>query len=190
MNILVFSTASVRDEHPITTFSCKGKTDGNYLHSNDCTRFISCSGNVASERDCPPCNHELDPIRCLSTGRLVYSDIKDTCLWADETECKVGGGGEIDRPTTEPTEIGTSDPEISPITEHPENGTALEGKPCDPKICKTEGDCLHYFRCDPVSEIWVKEKCGKGLLWNPNSSDGKKHVCTRQFTEILINKDA
>lgn len=171
-------TASVRDIHPIQSFNCKGKADGNYLHPTDCTRFMSCSANVGSERDCPPCDHKLDPIRCKSTNRLVYSDTQDTCVWADQTECKVGGDSVIDPPTSESTASEATDrPEVSPITQQPENGTSLEGKPCDPKLCKTEGDCLHYFRCDPVSKIWIKEKCGTGLLWNPNGSNGKKHVC-------------
>lgn len=65
---------------------CLDKQDGNYPLPWDCTRFISCSGGIASERDCASCN--VDPIRCPE-GRTVYNFDVDKCLWADETECKI-----------------------------------------------------------------------------------------------------
>ncbi len=149
---------------------------------------MSCAKHNASERNCPPCNHELDPTRCLSAGRLVYSEAKDTCLWADETECKNGGDGDAEKGSSQPSEPPYRPPPGPPEgedrggerEEKPGGGggpPAQEGKHCDPALCKNEGYCLHYFRCDPGSKTWVKERCGAGLLWNP-LSNGTKQVCT------------
>ncbi len=180
VNILVHLTASTRHIHIIDPVYCQGRADGNYLHPTDCTRFVYCANQNASEKNCPPCNHELDPNRCLSAGRLVFSEAKDTCLWADETECKNGGDSENVHSTTEPyyapAPVRPPPPEdrvVAPVEKGP---PAQEGKHCDPALCINEGYCLHYFRCDPSKKTWVKEKCGRGLLWNPIGADGKKHV--------------
>lgn len=52
-------------------YDCSDKPDGNYYHPADCTRFVSCSGGIASERDCANCN--VDPERC-PLGRTVYDE--------------------------------------------------------------------------------------------------------------------
>jgi hypothetical protein len=170
-------SASLLEKHPIDWYDCSGKSDGNYLHPTDCTRFISCSGHIASERDCANCDPSLHPGRCPSVGRLVYNDTVDECLWADQTECKLGDGDE-GKTTYEPPyhETTSENPEEPPTTENPENEGPIEGESCDPDNCKTRGNCLDYWRCDPNTKIWTKEKCGHGLLWNPLGADGKPHI--------------
>jgi hypothetical protein len=77
-------------------FDCSGKQDGNYPDPYDCTRFFSCSGGIASLRDCAMCPN--DPIRCPA-GRMVYNATVNECLSADETKCEEqddADGGEMD----------------------------------------------------------------------------------------------
>ncbi len=70
------SYAKERDQHALNDdyeidYDCSDKPDGNYPHPYDCTRFISCSGGVASARDCASCN--VDPVRCPE-GRTVSNN--------------------------------------------------------------------------------------------------------------------
>ena len=68
------------DISPFDSFDCSGKKDGNYQIPSDPTKFISCSGGIASVRDCAPCN---TPGRCIN-GRTVYTPDVDACLWTDD----------------------------------------------------------------------------------------------------------
>ena len=71
-------------------YNCAGKTDGNYIHPTDCTKFISCVAQQhAYERDCPKC--DVDPVTCPN-GRLHYDHASDTCLYADEAGCVTDPG--------------------------------------------------------------------------------------------------
>ncbi|KAK3651114.1 hypothetical protein LTR56_005878 [Elasticomyces elasticus] len=76
------------DDDPELDFDCEGKEDRLYPSPYDCTRFFSCSGGVASRRDCASCN--VDPVRCPE-GRTVFNPELEQCVWADEYECKVEG---------------------------------------------------------------------------------------------------
>ncbi|CAL8134208.1 unnamed protein product [Orchesella dallaii] len=86
--LAIYASARVviQEEHDIQWYNCAGKPEGNYEHPSDCTRFISCSGEIASQRDCANCN--VDPVRCPE-GRTVYNASVDACLWADVTTCQV-----------------------------------------------------------------------------------------------------
>jgi hypothetical protein len=78
---------------PAPWYDCSGKQPGNYEHPYDCTRFITCdAGLVAIEFDCGECSNR--PEACTPQNRLVYNVTVDMCLWADETECHIGGGEE------------------------------------------------------------------------------------------------
>ena len=81
------------DKYPIDWFDCTNKPDGNYQHPADMTRFISCSGGIASERDCATCL--VAPVRCPA-GRTVYATDVDACLWADEVKINDSGKVESD----------------------------------------------------------------------------------------------
>jgi len=172
---------AVLEKHPITWYDCSRKPDGNYEHPYDCTRFISCSGGIASERDCANCN--IDPVRCPA-GRTVYNVSVDACLWADETTCSVTPTDPTTEvpTTTEPSSTtqgsSTSSTEQPTTTQQPiiptkpvENGT------CDPLECRTDGYCDHYLRCDNTTDParWVRKKCGTDLVWNPLDVNGKPH---------------
>ncbi|ODM88473.1 Chondroitin proteoglycan-2 [Orchesella cincta] len=98
----------IQEEHPIDWYDCSGEADGNYVHPYDCTRFISCSGGIASQRDCANC--DIDPVRCPD-GRLVYDPSVDRCEWADTTTCSASP-----RPSTEP-------PTVVPSSERPSSTT-------------------------------------------------------------------
>jgi len=168
----------VLDEHNIPWYNCAGKPDGNYEHPSDCTRFISCSGGIASQRDCANCN--IDPVRCPA-GRTVYNVSVDACLWADETTC---GGTPV--PTTLPTERPSSEsPPTTPDSGLPTTTTEAsielplpikEGDLCDAENCTNIGYCHHYFKCNNETSKWELEYCGDDLLWNPHNSDGTDHI--------------
>jgi hypothetical protein len=71
-------------------YDCSGKSDGNYIHPTDCTKFISCVAQThAYERDCAACH--VDPVRC-PTGRTHYDHPSDACLWANEAGCVTESG--------------------------------------------------------------------------------------------------
>jgi hypothetical protein len=168
--------ASIQEEHPIGWYDCSGKRDGNYVHPTDCTRFISCSGGVASQRDCANCNQ---PGRCID-GRTVYNATVDACLFADETRCENGNGESssyappevTDGP--EPTTSGSGNPD--PTTEGQNDPRPpQEGDPCDPDLCENVGYCQHYFRCGEDGKL-VREECGTELVWNPRFSNGTKQI--------------
>ena len=72
------------DQDPVLDFNCKGVRDGNYQHPFNCNKYMSCSGGIASEKDCPLC--EVNPVQCPD-GMLIYNVTRDRCLPADETEC-------------------------------------------------------------------------------------------------------
>ncbi|CAL8091063.1 unnamed protein product [Orchesella dallaii] len=163
--VAVHGKAGILEEHPIDWYDCTGKADGNYVHPTDCTRFISCSGNIASQRDCANCN--VDPVRCPE-GRTVYNATVDQCLWADETTC---GGGDGGQPSTE--RITTPDAGTTPDPGTTE-GTTADPNACDPELCKNEGYCQTYRRCD--NGTLVTEECGEGLVWNPKNPDGSDQI--------------
>lgn len=73
------------DKSPIDWYDCKGRTNGNYPHPVDCTRFVTCSNEIASERDCAIC--EYHPIRCPE-GRLIFDSETNMCLFANEAKCQ------------------------------------------------------------------------------------------------------
>jgi len=170
--LAVHGKATIQEEHPIDWYDCKGQRDGNYLHPTDCTRFISCSGGIASQRDCGPCNI---PSRCRD-GRLVYNVTVDQCLWTDETECVVDpqDPGSSEEPTPDPTteDTVTDDPVTEdPVTEPP---TTADPNACDPELCRNEGYCQTFRRCD--NGTLVTEECGEGLVWNPLNPDGSEQI--------------
>jgi len=178
--------ASNREKHPIDWYDCSGKQDGNYVHPNDCTRFISCSGSIASERDCADCH--VDQVTCPE-GRLVYNSTVDACLYADQTRCEGGGddGPTTEDPTTDdPTTEGTPRPTNAtqgPSTPAPEPSTTedstrppQEGDACEPELCRNEGYCQSYLRCDKDTGKLVREECGENLAWNPLNPNGTEQV--------------
>jgi len=152
--------ATILEEHPIDWYDCSGKGDGNYLHPTDCTRFISCSGGIASQRDCANCD---TPGRCRD-GRTVYNATKDECDWADVTECVV-----------DPQDPGTTEePTPEPTTEDVVEPTTADPNACDPELCRNEGYCQTFRRCD--NGTLVTEECGEGLVWNPLNPDGTEQI--------------
>ncbi|CAL8091916.1 unnamed protein product [Orchesella dallaii] len=170
----------VQEEHPIGWYNCAGKPDGNYEHPSDCTRFISCSGGIASQRDCADCH--IDAVRCPE-GRTVYNASVDACLWADETTCQVSSQPSTTvgpLPTTgEPASTtgnagSTAEP---PITLPPIVNPPIENSTCDPLECKVKGYCQHYFKCDNTTTPprWVRKECGTDLVFNPNDPSGNPH---------------
>lgn len=175
--------ASIHEEHPIDWYDCSQQKDGNYVHPSDCTRFISCSGGVASQRDCANCH--VDPVHCPE-GRLVYNSTVDRCLSADQTRCE--GGGE-DNPTdppatTEPAQTETTPEDQTettpggtdpPATDAP-NPDPVEGDDCDPENCRNIGYCQSYLRCDKETGKWVAESCGENLAWNPLNPNGTDQI--------------
>jgi hypothetical protein len=163
----VNAKATIKEEHPIDWYDCSGKEDGNYVHPTDCTRFISCSGGIASQRDCANCN--VDPVRCPE-GRTVYNATVDACLWADETTCGSSGITEDPPVSTEPPT--TQEPPVEPTT--PDSETTPDPNACDPELCKNVGYCQSYRRCD--NGTLVTEDCGDGLVWNPLNPDGSDHI--------------
>ena len=68
----------------IDYYDCSGKTDGNYMHPTDCTRYIVCANGRASDMACPDC----DPKAPESAGReyLYFNVITDACDWPLYTE--------------------------------------------------------------------------------------------------------
>jgi hypothetical protein len=170
---------AILEKHPIDWYDCSGKADGNYVHPWECTRFISCSGGIASERDCANC--DIDPVRCPD-GRTVYDPKVDACLWADETTCNASQTPPTDIPTTttvgsNSTEAPTTPSNNSTSTDNSITTTQRPGLPivnttCDPLDCETAGYCQNYMMCDEdqTPPIWVEKPCGTDLVWNPNGS--------------------
>ncbi|ODM94422.1 hypothetical protein Ocin01_12259 [Orchesella cincta] len=160
--VAVHGKAAILEEHPIDWYDCSGKPD-------DCTRFISCSGGIASQRDCATCT--VDPVRCPE-GRTVYNATVDECLWADETECGADQGSPSS--TVEPTRPPTTEEAGVSTTEEAGVPTTSDPNACDPELCKNEGYCQSYRRCD--NGTLVTEECGEGLVWNPLNPDGSDHI--------------
>jgi len=167
--------ATIYEEHPIDWYDCSGKADGNYPHPSDCTRFISCSGGIASQRDCANCNPVTHPNGCVD-GRTVYNATVGDCLWAYETECVIGettdGPSTTEGPTDGPTDGPTEGPTEGPTDAPPSEGE--EGDDCDPELCRNNGYCQSYLRCD--NGTLVREECDEGLVWNPLNPDGTDHI--------------
>lgn len=58
-------------------FDCAGRSDGNYPHPSDPTKFISCVAQThAYERNCPSSS-------LIPPGRLVYAAFEDACDFPD-----------------------------------------------------------------------------------------------------------
>ncbi|CAL8091910.1 unnamed protein product [Orchesella dallaii] len=170
---------AIQEEHPIDWYNCAGKPDGNYEHPWDCTRFISCSGGIASQRDCANC--DIDPVRCPE-GRTVYDPSVDACLWADQTTCSSSNSTQTppitnstSRPTP-PTQPPVTNSTAEPTTPSP--GGPVEGGPCNPDECITHGDCDRFLICsnETGSWVWTEKLCGPGLIWNPHNPDGSDHI--------------
>jgi hypothetical protein len=173
--------ASTQEKHPIDWYDCSGKRDGNYVHPSDCTRFISCSGSVASERDCANCH--VDSVTCPE-GRLVYNSTQDECLYADQTRCE-GGGDDGPTETEEPAPTtqgppGPTNATEAPVTSDPTTEASpqppQEGDACNPELCKNEGYCQSYLRCDKDTGKLVREECGENLAWNPLNPNGTEQI--------------
>lgn len=149
---------------PEYDYLCADKSNGNYLHPFDCTQFLMCSNGLAHEFNCGDCNENDNPGRCRN-GRLVFDKDLGFCNWADLTPCQTDGGG-----TTE-TEL------VPPVTD-PTTGPRppQEGDPCDPELCRNNGYCQDYLRCDKETGKLVKEHCGENLVWNPLHPNGTVHV--------------
>lgn len=45
---------------PVDWYDCSGKSNGNYPHPDDDTKFISCANGYAYEQDCPQ-GQRFDP---------------------------------------------------------------------------------------------------------------------------------
>ncbi|MFG1795827.1 carbohydrate-binding module family 14 protein [Nocardia sp. NPDC049149] len=75
------------DQALVDFYDCTGKPDGNYIHPFDCTKFITCEGQVrAYEMYCADCH--VNPDNCPH-GRLHYDHGQDACLWSYEAGCIV-----------------------------------------------------------------------------------------------------
>jgi len=73
----------------VTDYDCSNKDDGNYIHPNDCTKFMSCVGHqIAYEMDCAICH--TDPNTC-PTGRLHYHHPSNKCEFANIAGCVTAG---------------------------------------------------------------------------------------------------
>jgi len=143
---------------PAPFYDCSGKQPGNYIHPNDCTRFIACdAGLKAIEFDCGECSNR--PEVCNPQNRLTYNATLDACVWADETECVVSGG--------EPTEVPPVDPPTTPEDSEPQ--PPKEGDACDPENCRNTGGCQTFLRCDKETQKLVADQCGDALFWNPDN---------------------
>ena len=110
--LIPFVTFVYGESRPMPEYDCTRKEDGNYQHPYYCTKFVSCSGGVASERECATCN--VDPERCPD-GQTIYNVTLDTCTWATETECEVAG----------PDLPGSSALRLSSGSDHNENGEEI-----------------------------------------------------------------
>ncbi|ODM90512.1 hypothetical protein Ocin01_16168 [Orchesella cincta] len=147
----------IQEEHPINWYDCSGEADGNYVHPYDCTRFISCSGGIASQRDCANC--DIDPVRCPD-GRLVATSTEGPIrhIIRKSINCRAN----YNNPTL-----------LRAVTGLPEVGT-----PCNPDECLNHGDCHTFVRCsnESGSWVWVEKDCGPDLIWNPHNSDGSNHI--------------
>ena len=75
---------------PDLDYLCVGYDDYNLDYPQDCTKYVSCSNELAIEMDCPPCSQ---PDRCID-GKKVYkgpgSPPNNVCDWADLTPCREG----------------------------------------------------------------------------------------------------
>jgi len=164
----------------VTWYDCSGKVDGNYIHPNDCTKFMSCVAQAyAYERNCADCH--VDEREC-PTGRLHYDLPRDSCLWAYEAGCVTDGGNQ-----TEPVPTTTASPP-KPTTADPGN----EDNSCNPDDCWTEGYCQDYRWCERDASdhkgtgkngTWSTADCEDNLYFNPNHNS--IHGGTCDFWENL-----
>ncbi|GIG55629.1 hypothetical protein Lfu02_00010 [Longispora fulva] len=61
----------------MSDYDCTGHADGNYVHPDDCTKFISCvAEKYAYEMDCP--------------AGLHYHHPTDRCEWPEIAGCVTG----------------------------------------------------------------------------------------------------
>ncbi|MFB8003106.1 chitin binding peritrophin-A domain-containing protein [Nocardia sp. NPDC056000] len=82
----LYTNADGDDVHLSSLDDCKGRQPGNYLHPDDCTKFVACTPQAdAIVYECPSCENEPD--RCTPVGRMVYNVRADACMWADLTDC-------------------------------------------------------------------------------------------------------
>lgn len=137
-------------------------------------------------------------------GRLVYNSTQDACLYADQTRCEGGGdNGPTDDPPVSTTEDAPSPTNATQgptdATQRPTNATQgptdttevpstpepttegsseppKEGDACEPELCRNEGYCQSYLRCDKDTGKLVREECGENLAWNPLNPNGTEQV--------------
>ena len=84
------------EDRLVDWYDCSEREDGNYIHPNDCTKFMSCVARQhAYERNCAICNE--NPVNC-PTGRLHYHYPQDRCEWADVAGCVVEEGPDPGEP--------------------------------------------------------------------------------------------
>lgn len=167
-------------------YDCSAKENGNYLHPNDCTRFITCSNGRASDMACPDC--DVNNIKgCQGNPYLVYDVKNDTCDWPNVTPCHNSSSTTavpIPDPSPPPTEAPTHPPTETPThppteasTDPPAPGDCkyAEGDPCNPNDCDQCDYCVNkksfYYRCarvepenplKPATGTWVLEQCAEG----------------------------
>lgn len=169
----------------VTWYDCSGKADGNYIHPNDCTKFMSCvAESYAYERECAGCH--VNEHEC-PTGRLHYDHPQDSCLWAYEAGCVTDGGNQTastQAPQPDPETTEAPAPEEPSTTADPGNGGG--GDECNPDTCWTDGYCQSYRWCErEVSDhkgegkkgTWANATCEDNLYFNPNHNSVHGGVC-------------
>jgi len=154
----------VDEEHDreVDWYNCAGKSDGNYIHPFDCTKFMSCVAQKhAYERNCAACH--THPDNC-PTGKLHYHHPGDACEWAHIAGC-------------------VTDPGDDDSTEEPPPAPE-----CDPDECRVDGYCHDYWWCDREEsdhkgqgksghKKWETCDPAHNLYFNPNHNNVHGGVC-------------